>query len=254
MGVIVSCCDWTDVAQAETEIAAVKYAGDDVRFISVPVEPFSALNCAFTVRLMADALPNNAVIMASADPRAPGVPREPIAICFEPKSIFLVCQNIGIATLIMEKFEPVEAIRMHFEEWEASVFNGRDIYAPTAGRIVSGCPMNELGDRFPLSSIHRLPLERGRVLHVDNYGNVKLYGYEDLTDFEYVLVNGQRVPVVVNHKLKSGETVQGGTLVITNGSSFGLLELQVKAEGEGALGAAEMLGLSVGDSVEISFC
>ncbi|MFC1523594.1 SAM-dependent chlorinase/fluorinase [Thermodesulfobacteriota bacterium] len=252
MKIIVSCCDWTDVAQAETEIAALKHAPEGTRFISVPVATFSALNCSFIVWLMADALPENAVIIASADPRAPGVPREPIAIYFKPKNICLICPNIGIATLMMERYEPEKAIRLYFDEWDRSVFNGRDIYAPTAGRVVNGCSLEELGETFPLSSIYRLTIDRGKVLHVDNYGNVKLYAFDDLTDLEYLIVNGRRLPVVVNHKLKSGETVPGGTLVVTNGSSFGLVELQVKAEREGAIGAAEILGLSVGDSVEIS--
>lgn len=246
---IISCSDWTDVAQAEVEIAALKFAQEDTRFISVPVTPFSSLNCAFNVRLVAESLTCDTVIMASADPRAPGVPREPIAIQFNHHDLYLVCPNIGIASLLMEKYEPVAAVKLTYDEWAVSVFNGRDIYAPVAGRISSGCPMMELGEEFPLTSIYRLPLERGTVLHVDNYGNVKLYISDDLSKVTCVMVNGQELRVARNHRLKSGELVSTGELVATNGSSFGLVELQIKAECEGASSASEVLGLTVGDVV-----
>lgn len=251
MGVIVSCSDWTDVAQAEVEIAALKHAPVDTRFISVPVVPFSAANCAFNVRLIAEALTSDAVIMASADPRAPGIPREPIAIHFLPQNIHLVCPNIGIATLLMERYEPSVAVLLHYDKWDISVFNGRDLYAPVAGRIAAGCSLKQLGDEFPLSSIYKLRLEHGRVLHIDNYGNVKLYASENLMKAKSVTVNGRKLRIAINHQLKSGGIVPEGELVATNGSSFGLVELQVKAEREGAVGAAEMLGLTVGDTVNL---
>jgi len=252
MGCIISCGDWTDVAQAEVEIAALKYAPEDTRFISVPVTPFSAVNCAFNVRLIAEAITSDAVIIASADLRAPGVPREPIAIQLNHHNLFLICPNIGIASLLMGKYKPVAAVLLNYDDWAISVFNGRDIYAPAAGKISSGCPMEELGKEFPLSSIYSLPLERGTVLHVDNYGNVKLYISDDLSEEVYVIVNGQELQVARNYRFKSGELVPAGELVATNGSSFGLVELQVKAEHAGAIGASETLGLNVGDVVKFS--
>lgn len=254
MGIIISCSDWTDVAQAEVEIAALRYARPDTRFISVPVAPFSAVNCAFNVRLVAEALSGEAVIMASADPRAPGIPREPLAIHFKLPDMHLVCPNIGIATLLLDKYQPVAAVRLNYDEWPVSVFNGRDLYAPVAGKISAGCPMEELGTEFPLSSIHKLRLKYATVLHIDNYGNVKLYASDDLATVSSVMVNGQELRVARNHRLKSGEIVPTGELIATNGSSFGLVELQVKAEGEGAASAAEMLGVAVGDVVDLVVC
>lgn len=252
MGIIVSCCDWTGVAQAESEIAALRHAPTETRFISVSVVPFSSLNCAFHVRLMADALSSDAVIMASADPRAPGIPREPIVIYFDQPNMYLICPNIGVSTLMLERYTPTKAIRLTYDEWESSIFNGRDIYAPTAGRILSGALLEDLGEQFPLSSLYHLEINHGTVLHIDNYGNVKLYAYDDLTNVDYVIVNGNQFSVVSNFKLRSGETVPEGELVATNGSSFGLVEIQAKADGIGAKGAAEILGISVGDLVGLS--
>lgn len=252
MGIIISCSDWTDVAQAEVEIAALKYAPPDTRFISVPVTPFSALNCAFNVRLIAEALSCESVILASADPRAAGISREPIVVKFKKPDIHLVCPNIGIATLLLERYEPVMSIRLEYDEWATSIFNGRDLYAPVAGRIAAGCKISELGQEFPLSSIHRLQIKYGTVLHIDNYGNIKLYAGENLAGTEHILVNGQKLRVAKNHMLRSGEIVPAGELIVTNGSSFGLIELQVKADREGSIGAAELLGLSVGDIVDLT--
>ena len=252
MGIIVSCCDWTDVAQAESEIAALRHAPAGTRFTSVSVVPFSSLNCAFHVRLMAEALSSDAVIMASADPRAPGIPREPIVIYFEQPNMYLVCPNIGISTLMLERYIPTKVIRLTFDDWESSVFNGRDIYAPTAGKIMAGALLEDLGEQFPLSSLYSLKVNHGTVLHIDNYGNVKLYAYEDLTNVDYVIVNGRQFPAVSNFKLSSGDSVPEGELVVTNGSSFGLVEIQAKAGGIGAAGAAELLGINVGDLVDIS--
>lgn len=247
---IISCSDWTDVAQAEVEIAALKHAPEGTRFISVPVVPFSAINCAFNVRLVAEGLPEGAIIIASADPRAPGLPREPLAINFNPKNMYLVCPNIGIPTLLRECAEPIASVRLHFPAWKTSVFNGRDLYAPVAGRLAAGCSLEEVGEKFPLSSICYLKIRRGQVLHIDNYGNVKIYAYDSLVDCDKVSVNGRQVRVAVNHTLKSGELVPEGELVATNGSSFGLVEFQVKAVREGATGASQLLGVKVGDVID----
>lgn len=254
MRIIVSCSDWTDVAQAECEIAALKHAPADTRFISVSVEQFSSLNCAFHVRLIADALPNNSVIMASADPRTPGIPREPIVIYFGKPNLYLVCPNIGISTLLLESYTPTKAIHLAYDEWESSLWNGRDIYAPTAGRIMSGARLEELGEEFPLSSIYNLEIKYGTVIHIDNYGNVKLNAYDDLTSVDHVIVNGRQISVVSNFKLSSGKTVAEGELVATNGASFGLVEIMAKADGKGAIGAAEKMGVDVGDLVDLSIC
>ncbi len=252
MDVIVSCCDWTDVAQAESEISALKHAPDGTRFISVPVEPFSALNCSFHVRLMAETLSRDAVIMATADPRAPGVPREPVVIYFEQINMYLVCPNIGIPTLLLERYVPTKVVRLNYADWSSSVFNGRDIYAPTAGRILSGSLLEDLGEPFPVPSLYNLDIDHGTVVHIDNYGNLKLYASDDLSNIESVTVNGHRVSVVSNFMLASGELVPEGELVATNGSSFGLVEIQVKADGVGAIGAAEVLRVKVGDRLELS--
>jgi S-adenosylmethionine hydrolase len=203
---------------------------------------------------MAEALSSDAVIMASADPRAPGIPREPIAIHFDQPNMYLVCPNIGISTMMLERYTPTKAIRMNFDKWASSGFNGRDIYAPTAEQIVAGIPLDDLGENFPLDSLYNPEIDHGTVLHIDNYGNVKLYAYDDLSNVDYVNINGQKLPVVSNFKLKNGETVLGGELVATNGSSFGLVEIQAKADGFGAKGVAEILGIRVEDVLDFSIC
>lgn len=252
MGFIVSCSDWSDVATAECEIAALRFAPTDTRFISISVEPFSSLNCAFHVRLLAESLPDNSVIMASADPRTPGIPREPLVIGFVESNLHLVCPNNGIATLLLEKLTPRAAVLLAFDNWDESLWNGRDLYAPVAGRISAGVDPISLGESFPVDSIHKLNIAHGTVLHIDNYGNVKIFAYDDLTGKCQVKVNGRSIRVASNFRLDTGQTVPEGELIATHGTSFGLVQLMVKSDGNSVVGASDLLGVKVGEVVDFS--
>ncbi len=203
------------------------------------------------VRLVADQLPPGAVIMATADSRIPNQSREPVAIYFSEPELFFVGPNIGITTLLSDRWSPTIAVKLDCPGWTASQFMGRDLYAPTSGRLVSGERLQELGVAFPLDNIRRLAIPNLVVLHIDNYGNVKLNHSEPLPLGSKVLVNGVQATVAKNFQTAPGVIVQEGELIFATGSSFGMSEIQVKCAGPRAVGAAERLSLHIGDVVSL---
>ncbi len=128
-------------------------------------------------------------------------------------------------------------------------FHGRDLFAPVAAHLSSGVPPSELGEA--IESLHCLPMStphwwreslRGRVVHVDRYGNL-------VTDIPAdALTSG----VVVDIE-SGGVTIEGlsdsyaeadGLLAIIG--SFDTLEVALKNGN-----AARKLGLAPGAPVTV---
>jgi S-adenosylmethionine hydrolase len=143
--------------------------------------------------------------------------------------------------------------------WPVSdTFHGRDVFAPAAARLATGAAPSEVGTQIEVDTLSELlvgePLvEDGRVattvIGVDRFGNVRLGARPEeldragLTEAELVLVRGG-APVPVRRARTFGELEP---------STFGLLAdsagwLAVARNGDSA---ADLLGLSRGDAVEL---
>ncbi|MQA03007.1 MAG: hypothetical protein GEV07_09880 [Streptosporangiales bacterium] len=173
--------------------------------------------------------PDNGLLIAAAD--ALGAPREAVALTNTDR--FLM---------------PVSA-----------TFHGRDVFAPSAGQLASGCALTDLGEPIDPATLVRLPTPRiatangcltAEIVDVDTYGNVQLA--TRLHHLEQVgLAGASEVKVTTNGavtralRTKSYGEVPPGTLVLYVDSA-GALELAVN---EGS--AAHALGATVGDDVEI---
>ena len=124
-------------------------------------------------------------------------------------------------------------------------FHGRDLFAPVAAHLSRGVSASELGDE--IDSLHCLPTStpgwnddvlRGRVVHVDRYGNL-------VTDIPASLVAANvtvDVGDVTIHGLSSSYAEADGLLAIVG--SFDTLEVALKNGN-----AATKLGLAPGAAV-----
>ena len=151
----------------------------------------------------------------------------------------------------------------------SSTFHGRDIFAPVAAHIACGVPLSELGPA--VKDLVRLPIPRvdvteerihGEVLYVDRFGNVitsigRLVWDGSLLHLDpafggapRAVINARQVRVLAAGcdlgpiRRTYGEMAAGQPLAVVG--SEGMLELAVN-RGHGA----EVLGLKVGDAVEV---
>ncbi len=69
----------------------------------------------------------------------------------------------------------------HYAGDVSATFHGRDVFAPTAGRIAAGATPEELGSRVPLDSLVAVDLPKpratqtglvGEVMYADHFGNL----------------------------------------------------------------------------------
>jgi S-adenosylmethionine hydrolase len=209
---------------------------------------------AFLLRHMAAGFPRGTVHVAVVDPGVGGA-RAPVAVRCRDGShlvgpdngvLYPLARHLGVSKVVRlspERIRPGATVSPTFE--------GRDLFAPAAGRIALGTPIARLGRAWELAPLE-LPEARqldgradGEVVHVDRFGNL-------ITNVPtpWAPPAGTDVRVRVGgrtRRLQRARTyedlpVRGVGLL---GSSFGTLEVSVR-EGR----AADRLGAGVSDAVE----
>jgi S-adenosylmethionine hydrolase len=226
--VIISDC--TDLAFAEMRGAILQGSGDIDVVIEplVPTAPFSVINAAFALRLMADAYPPGtvlSVIMNSLRERT-----ERIVGRTKTKDLVINSANTGTLGWLLDDFGTAELYELNDPGFFP--FGGKYVHAPAIGRFLEGAALADLGTSFPLEKVRPTPIGRGTVVHVDNFGNIK-FAWGDLN-----LSFGERLSARINSM--SLEVVwwrrmmerQDGEWVLYPGSSWDLLEIgQVRGPG-----------------------
>ena len=190
--------------------------------------------------------PETTVHLAVVDPGV-GTSRRPILI--ETEHYFFVGPDNGLFSLVAERDGIRRVIELtnkeYFSAEVSETFHGRDIFAPVAAHLTLGVPLESFGPVISdiqgpdtVDDVERLDPQLpategdallGRVVHVDNFGNLitNIKG-EDL--MEHITHNGPgRVEAVVMGRVVSGlsstyGSVKGGAPVALIGSS-GYLEL-----------------------------
>ncbi len=208
--------------------------------------------------------PGTTVHLAVVDPGV-GTRRRPILI--ETENYFFVGPDNGLFSLVAERDGVKRVIELtnkeYFRPEVSETFHGRDIFAPVAAHLTLGVPPENFGpvinDMQGVDDAGRFdeppPAEEGgalcgRVVHVDNFGNLitNIRG-EDL--MEYITENGPgRVEAVVMGRSVSGlsstyASVEGGAPVALIGSS-GYLEIALNRGS-----AAVEFGAGCGENVEL---
>jgi S-adenosyl-L-methionine hydrolase (adenosine-forming) len=204
--------------------------------------------------------PEDSVYLAVVDPGV-GTGRRGIALEAGPG--VMVGPDNGVLSLAAEALGGIRrAVALEAGRvvpWPVSdTFHGRDVFAPAAARLATGAGTLDVGMQIEVDTLSELlvgePLvEDGRVattvIGVDRFGNVRLGARPEeldragLTEAELVLVRGG-APVPVRRARTYGQLEP---------STFGLL---VDSAGwlavvQNGASAADLLGLSTGDAVEL---
>lgn len=149
--------------------------------ISHDVPAHDVLAGAFALAQAAPYFPAGTLHVVVVDPGV-GTERRILAARFGGQ-VFLFPDN-GIISLVARgaPLEQITAVRntKYLPPGEpSSTFNGRDIFAPLAGHILNGVPIDRLGPQPDTYKLLELPAPRqtpggllGQILHVDGFGNL----------------------------------------------------------------------------------
>lgn len=250
---IVCVTDCVDIAASELRASLLHELGERADEVALepiaPVyPPFSAINTSFALRLMAEAYGPQTLFLVTVSFQQQQ-PASLLGRCKELDVLF-IGRNTGAFDWITRDYGCAELVNLGRNYKGTGVdyqpFTGKVVTGPLAVRAALGAPLASLGDPVPESHISRLSLEPFTIVHIDNFGVMKLTG--DIA----ALQEGERVKVtlrqatfeaVVGHRIMS---FPDGTWVLYPGSSFGLPELGIPRSL-----AAPTIGAAVGDVLTI---
>ena len=147
--------------------------------IAHDIPPGDIIHGAFVLSTAIPFFPQGTVHVAVVDPDVGSADRRPIAV--EVAGQFLVGPDNGLFSLLFSgDCRAVVLSSQAFRLPEVSAtFHGRDIFAPAAGHLSLGAPIEELGQEIfdpvmlELLTVKDLGDElHGSVIHIDRFGNL----------------------------------------------------------------------------------
>ncbi len=229
--------------------------------ITHQIEPYNITQAAFAIASACEFFPERSVHVCVVDPGV-GSGRRPIIISAGER-LFVGPDN-GAFTKIIRRHPSAEIYEIVNADYMLAnvsrTFHGRDIFAPVAGFLSIGEPVERFGPQISSPAVLKLPeqvqatpnLIVGEVIHIDRFGNAITNVTMNLV--EKVKADTGAESVDITHKsgkatsiLQSYASAKGGELSATYGS-WDTVELFIKNSN-----AASGNCVSVGDRVEISF-
>jgi hypothetical protein len=223
------------------------------------IPPHDVAEAAWTLLAALRAFPAGSVFAAIVDPE-PGSGRRSLAV--EAGGYRLVGPDNGVLGLVLAEYP---GARVHeitnrglFRHEVSETFHGRDVFAPVAGHLAAGAPLDEVGPPVSDPTLRELPVPRqldgvweAEVVHVDRFGNLTtsfarsdveamLAGVGGDTTDVVALVGGVVMPLVRTY----GEVSEGEPCALIGSS--GRLQVTV-SRGD----AAVTLGAGLGEPVRL---
>jgi len=226
------------------------------------IPPGDVRQAAFRLWQVFPHMPPGTIFLAVVDPGV-GTVRRPLAI--QAKGFSCVGPDNGIFTYLLAGRTDVRSVVISAVSPSSTTFHGRDIFAPAAGMLAAGTPLERIGVEaadltaipWPLLSGESASRSvHGEALFADRFGNIvtsigRLTRLDDAIRFEpwvpggsaplvlplaglrVLLGRGGEAPVVRTY----GEVPVGSSLAYIG--SDGLLEIAVnRGSAEGSLGLA----------------
>jgi S-adenosyl-L-methionine hydrolase (adenosine-forming) len=225
--------------------------------LSHDIPPHQILEAALLLWRTARYFPDGTIHVAVVDPGV-GTKRRGIAAQIGTK--FFVGPDNGIITLLLDQARENGATTriIHLNKPEywlpevTSVFHGRDIFAPIAGHLAAGKPLNVLGSSISDPILIDLPKPSrtangwsGQVIHIDHFGNL----VTNLTKGHLLGLKDIKIQVketLITGLVKTfGDRPKGSLIALLDSS--GLLAISV-VNGN----AAQLLQATVGDQIKVS--
>lgn len=222
---VVIITDCVDVALLEIRGAIHTYANSDDFEIEpiVEVENYNIVNTSFLFDIIVNAYPPGTVICIVVNPAQ--LRTERVIGRLKDKDIVFDGTNTGALGRTLQKYGCSELYEIHDNGFVP--FGGKYVHAPTVGKILAGYPLNSLGKPFDVKNIRTVEIINGTVLHIDNFGNLKLQGSLNSAQNgdRYILkVHGRTLEAIFWKRMMERKN---GEIVIYPGSSFGLPEVGI---------------------------
>jgi len=245
---IIFITDCSDIAYAElratvfTELEKLKAQNDIEIEPVVSVVPFSIINGAFSLRLLADSYPEGSIFSIILNP-SQNRPERILGKTVK-KSFTFIGANTGVFEWFLKDFGISELYELKDPGFLS--FGGKYVHAPAVARLAAGKTFAELGNEFSIEKMRKLPLEDGTIVHIDNFGLMKFIGnISEFNEGEKLSVNvaGKELDAIYSRRMMNNDD---GTWVIYPGSSLGLPEL-----GKVRMNGAMEIRAKVGDRITL---
>jgi S-adenosylmethionine hydrolase len=153
--------------------AALLRACPDARLVDVShaLAPFAIDPAAFVLWAGTRHFGLGSIHLAVVDPGVGGRRRR-VALTVDGRT-YVGPDNGLFSVVLSESSSAPQAVELHRPSGASSTFEGRDVFAPAAGRLAAGIPARQLGKEIDPASLVRLP-DPPRVVWVDGFGNLVL--------------------------------------------------------------------------------
>lgn len=142
--------------------------------VSHSIEPFAIDSAAFVLWAGTRHFGVRSVHLAVVDPGVGGERRR-VAVAADGR--FYVGPDNGLFSVVLQEASSApQAVELTIPTGASATFEGRDVFAPAAGRLAAGAPLRELGRLTDPDSLVRLEQEP-HVVWVDGFGNLVLNLY-----------------------------------------------------------------------------
>ena len=171
----------TDFGQRDGYVAAMKGVilsrAPAARLVDIShnIAPFDVMEAAFVLRQATPHYPDGSIHLVVVDPGV-GSPRRGVAL--KAGGHLYVGPDNGLFSLMLDDDCAPDSLVELDAAGASATFHGRDVFAPAAARLATGCRLEEVGGPIDaLSTLHwAVPTEddsgiRGWIVHIDNFGN-----------------------------------------------------------------------------------
>lgn len=172
---VVIITDCKDIAYNEMKWVIMrecnKIGYNDVEIELVAIDEFSIINAAFLMRLMAEHCLPGTVLSLVINPQKNRSSR----IYGElSNGIKYFGANTGALTWLLNDFNAQEIYEIYDPGFIS--FGGKYVHAPNIAKLVAGVSFKKFGKKFPKESLAKLDIKDGTVVHIDNFGLMKIKG------------------------------------------------------------------------------
>ena len=234
--------------------------------VSHEIAPQDVMGSAFVLQSAQPFFPEGSVHLVVVDP---GVGTKRRAVALRKNDHWFVGPDNGLFPLVFNGEAPDAVVELDRPDaWRtpepSNTFHGRDIFAPAAAHLAAGRSLEEVGS--PIDSLETLQWARpivepdtirGRVVHVDHFGNcvtnIRRSTLADALSLDADAPPASALPSVKGYVGSTiletirdtyGAVPEGEPLLLFGSTDF----LEVAVNGGNA---AELLDIRKGDSVEV---
>lgn len=227
------------VAQLHAVLASFNYKGKVIENHSVT--PFCVIEGAFQIQSLSKFTPRGTIHLGVVDP---GVGSRRLGIIIKNHSFWFIGPDNGLL-YPAAKSAGIDKVWL-IKEAEVSdnfsnTFHGRDVFIKTAIFIAQGKHPEDFGSKkISAETISKLIIKNGQILHVDYFGNIKVF-------WDKPIIPGEKLKIKIKNKkinfpiVKTFTDVEKGRPLAYKGSND-TLELAINLGN-----AAKKYGLKTGE-------